>query len=288
MTFDTYQYATDTIMAALKRGTVPWRHPLLGGGESTLPRNLNTGKTYRGINLFLLALAGWDAGYGSPWWLTFKQARERGGHVRKGEKSTPVIFWKERFVEDDETGKPKKIPVIRHYRVFCVEQCEDLDYPRPELLERDFEPLDAAEQIVAGYADGPTIETTAASVASYSAIADQVQIPKPERFVDRHAYYATLFHELGHSTGHKSRLDREFASMTTGFGSPKYAKEELIAEFAAAGLCAQTGIPPSEIENSAAYIANWLKVLKSDKKLVVHAAGAGQRAVDWILGQRQR
>ncbi|MEM9419141.1 MAG: zincin-like metallopeptidase domain-containing protein [Planctomycetota bacterium] len=286
MTFDSYQYATDTIIAALECGTVPWRHPLLGGGQDQLPKNLNTGKTYRGINLFLLALAGWDAGYANPWWLTFKQARDRGGHVRKGEKSTSVIFWKEMLVEDEKTGKPKKVPVIKNYRVFSVEQCDNIDYPKPGTLERDFEPLEAAEQIVAGYEGAPFIETTCASVATYTPTTDLVQMPKPERFVDQNAYYATLFHELGHSTGHRSRLDREQAGVS--FGSAKYAKEELIAEFAAAGLCAMSGIPPSEIENSAAYIANWLNVLRSDKRLVVHAAGAGQKAMDWIVGQRQR
>lgn len=113
-------------------------------------------------------------------------------------------------------------------------------------------------------------------------------MPRPERFVDRETYYSVLFHELAHSTGHSSRLDRKAGGKPAPFGSPNYAKEELVAEFAAAGLSALVGIAPATVENSAAYIAGWLKALNSDKKLAVHAAGAGQKAVDWIVGQRVR
>lgn len=286
MPIDTYQEATNAILNALEKGTVPWRHPLLGGGQDTMPKNLNTGKTYRGINLFLLALAGWSSGYESPWWLTYKQARDRGGHIRKGEKSTTVIFWKELTVTDEETGKPKKIPVLRHYNAFNACQTEDVAYPAIEQPEVAFEPLEQAEQLVTGYSGAPAI-THGGSRACYSPLTDQVHIPAPERFVDRESYYTTLFHELAHSTGHSSRLDRGLDTKLAPFGTPTYAKEELVAEFAAAGLSAATGIAPAVVDNSAAYIAGWLKALKSDKKLVVHAAGAGQKAVDWIAGQRQ-
>lgn len=287
MPIDTYQEATNAILSALEKGTMPWRHPLLGGGQEYLPKNLNTGKTYRGINLFLLALAGCFAGYDSPWWLTYKQAQERGGHIRKGEKATTVIFWKELTITDEYTGKPKKVPVLRHYKAFNACQTEGVAYPQIEQPEVPFEPLEQAEQLVANYSGAPAI-THGGSQACYVPKTDQVQIPTPGRFVDREAYYATLYHELGHSTGHSSRLDRGIDTKLAPFGTPTYAKEELVAEFAAAGLSAATGIAPAVVDNSAAYIAGWLKALKSDKKLVVHAAGAGQKAVDWIVGQRDR
>ncbi len=244
MTIDTYQQATDTILAALESGTVPWRHPILGGGEHTLPRNLNTGKVYRGVNLFLLGLAGWLAGYSSPWWLTYKQAQQRGGHVRPKEKSTAVVFWKELTVTDPDTNEPKKVPVLRQYRVFNAEQTEGVAYPQVQRASVVFTPLEAAERLVDGYVGGPAV-VHGKSRACYVPAFDEVELPDRDRFVDREAYYATLFHELAHSTGHTSRLDRGLDDPIAPFGSPDYAKEELVAEFAAAGLCALTGIAPA-------------------------------------------
>lgn len=315
MATDLYQTITDRILEMLDRGTVPWRHPISGrpgpgsrtgpgSGTDGLPRNLQSGKAYRGINVFLLAITGWVQGYDSAYWLTFRQAKERGGHIRKGEKSTPIVFWKQYGIEDRETGKPKTVPVLRHYNVFNVLQCGGITPPDRAEADSNAEPLvpiQAAERIVAGYAGphsretsggsgggeasgGPVIER-GGSRAFYRPSTDTVRIPASARFVDRETYYATLFHELAHSTGHSSRLDRGLDTNLAVFGSADYSKEELIAEMGAAFLAATAGISPPTIEQSAAYIDGWREKLKGDKKLVIQAAGAGQRAADFILGQ---
>lgn len=285
---DVYQAVTDRILEMLDKGTVPWRHPIRGGAGGGWPKNLESGRPYRGVNVFLLAVTSWMKGYGSAYWMTYRQAAARGGHVRKGERSSMVVFWKQYDTTDKETGEPKKVPVLRYYSVFNAEQCEGVKPPdAPPEPAAPFEPIEAAERIVAGYADGPTIEHAGAQ-AYYRPPADLVRLPEPGRFLSREFYYATAFHELGHSTGHSKRLDRGLSTDLAPFGSPDYSREELVAEMASAFLCATAGISPPTIEQAAAYIAGWRKTLSDDKKLVVIAAGAGQRAADWVLGQRER
>ncbi len=286
MSFDVYQVVTDRILEMLDKGTVPWRHPIRGGAGGGWPKNLESGRPYRGVNVFLLAVTSWMKGYGSAFWMTYRQATERGGHVRKGEKSSMVVFWKQYDTTDKETGEPKKVPVLRYYNVFNAEQCEGVKPPdAPPEPAAPFEPIEEAQRILAGYTDGPTIEHTGAQ-AYYRPSADLVRLPEPGRFLSREFYYATAFHELGHSTGHSKRLARGLDKDLAPFGSTDYSKEELVAEMASAFLCATAGISPPTIEQSAAYIAGWRKKLADDKKLVVAAAGAGQRAADWVLGER--
>lgn len=298
MGLDIYQAVTDRIIELLDRGTAPWRHPIRGGGgaggregSGSFPANLASGKNYRGINVFLLAITAWIEGYDSPYWLTFRQARERGGSVRKGEKGSLVIFWKQCATKDAATGDEVTIPVLRHYTVFNAEQCEGIaapGVPEPDPAAPPFEQIEAAARIVERYTQeggGPRIQHRGRR-ASYWPREDFVQIAEPEWFVDPESYYATMFHELAHSTGHSSRLDRGLEAAPPSFGSPDYSKEELVAEMGAAFLAAASGISPPTIEQSAAYIAGWRKKLGSDRKLVIQAAGAGQRAADWILGNR--
>lgn len=285
---DIHQEVTDRIIELLDHGTVPWRNPIQTAGGSFWPKNLQSGKQYRGINVFLLAMQQWESGYSSNWWLTFKQARSREGTVRKGEKSSMVIFWKQIEKEDPETGEEITLPVLKHYHVFNVEQCDGIE--APEALtsgsaQEPFEPLAAAEEIVRGYANGPVIEWGRGK-AAYLPTEDRVVIPKPEVFEDRESYYCTLFHELSHSTGHSSRLDRGLDTKLAPFGSPDYSREELVAEMSAAFLSATAGISPPTIEQSAAYIDNWRRVLKSDKRVVVTAAGLAQKSADLILGEQ--
>ena len=304
MAIDTYQAVTDRIIELLEQGVVPWRNPILGSGGGGWPHNLVSDQPYRGINVFLLALTAWEKGYGSKYWVTYKQAAEKGGHVKKGEKSTLVIFYKQLKVEDDggangggqdsgggstSEGETKSVPMIRHYRVFNVEQCEGVE--KPDVVDWEpieFTPIQAAEQLVSGYADGPKIERHGLATACYRPGVDAVLVPVPERFQSVEAYYATLFHELAHSTGHSSRLDRGLDTDTAPFGSPDYGKEELVAEMAAAFLCSHCGIEPATIDQTAAYLQGWLKQLKQDKKLVVQSASAAQRAAEWVRGQRGR
>lgn len=284
MGVDVYQIVTDKIVDLLEQGTVPWRVPYRGGSGGH-PKNLKSSRPYRGVNVFLLAVEAWAKGYESAYWLTFKQAREKGGAVRKGEKSALVVFWKQLEVEDRETREPTKIPVLRYYRVFNVAQCEGVEAPDIAQYEPlNFTPIEAAQRIVEGYSDAPPIES-GGTVPCYSPAQDVVRMPEPERFVSAEEYHGCLFHELAHSTGHSKRLHRGLDKEAAGFGSESYSKEELVAEMAAAYLCNHAGIGPATIDNTAAYLQGWLKKLRDDKRLIVHAAGAAQKAADWILGE---
>lgn len=288
MALDVYQTVTDRIIELLDQGTVPWRHPIRGGSSGQMPTNLESQKHYRGINVFLLAVTAWAEGYDSPYWLTFKQAAKKGGHVRKGEKSSLVIFWKQYATKDKDSGEAVTIPVLRHYRVFNAEQCEGIEAPGADDPEPDtepFEPIEEAARIIREYRAGPAV-VYGGSRAFYRPSTDTVHMAEVVRFVEPGSYYSTFFHELAHSTGHSSRLARGLDTETRPFGSPDYSKEELVAEMGAAFLAAAAGIGPATIEQSAAYIDGWRKRLSDDKKLGVQAAGAGQRAADWILGAR--
>lgn len=288
-TFDIYAEVTGKIVAMLEAGVVPWRSPILGlraAGSGGWPKNMESGKEYRGVNVFLLAFTSWAKGYGSAHWLTFNQAKARGGSVKRGEKSSMVVFWKQYATNDRQTGEPVNVPVLRYYNVFNVEQCEGIDVPDAVRFEpMAFTPIERAEQIVNGYEGRPEIEH-GGHRAYYVAGTDSVTIPSPSRFASGEEYYSTLFHELAHSTGHSKRLDRGIDSEIRAFGSADYAREELVAEMAAAFLCGHAGITPATVENSAAYIGSWIKALKGDKRLAVSAAGAGQRAADWIRRNR--
>lgn len=284
--FDLYSEITRQIIAMLEQGVVPWRSPILGRSTAGHPKNLNTGKQYRGVNVFLLAFTAWSKGYESAYWLTYDQARGRGGAVKKGEKSSQVVFWKPIEVVDKETKEKKTTFVLRYYNVFNVDQCDGIDKPdAPKFTPSGIKPIDAAERIVKGYADGPAIEHKG-SQAFYRPLSDTICIAEPTRFQSTELYFATLFHEMSHSTGHSKRLDRKLDKDLRPFGSPDYGKEELVAEMSAAFLCGEAGIVPAVIDNQAGYISGWLGQLKSDKKLVVHAAGAAARSADWILGRR--
>ncbi|MFT3786017.1 MAG: zincin-like metallopeptidase domain-containing protein [Tepidisphaeraceae bacterium] len=285
--FDLYQTVTDQILAMLDRGVTPWRCPILGKASAGHPVNLASRKKYRGVNVFLLAVTAWAKGYESSNWLTFNQARERGGNVRKGEKSSLVVFWKPLEVTDRETGEKKETFVLRYYNVFNAVQCEGITIPdAPVFTPSELHPVEAAERIVHGYANAPEIHR-GGSKAFYRPSVDEVHVPEPTRFASTNEFYSTLFHELAHSTGHSSRLDRKLDTDPKPFGTPDYSREELVAEMAAAFLCGEADIVPSVIENQAAYLQGWINVLKGDKKLVIAAAGAAQRAADWILGERK-
>lgn len=273
---DVYQDVTDRIVEALEAGVVPWHQPWknLGG-----PRNLNSGRGYRGINPFLLQIEALAKGYSDPRWATFNGIREKGGMVRKGQHGTRITFWRRWQVDDkDNEGEKKTIMLIKDYTVFNVEQA-DFDPPlAPVATLEDYEPVAEAEAIVAGY-DGPEIQH-GGDRAYYSPPRDLVGVPEMGAFESVESYYAALFHELTHSTGHEDRLDRLDKST---FGSEPYAKEELVAELGAAMLVGVTGIEANH-EANASYIANWMKAIRDDKKLIVSAAAQAQKGADLICG----
>jgi|GEM_PF-64333 len=271
---DIYQLVTDRIIALLEAGTVPWRKPW--SGYASAPQNLVSRKAYRGINLLLLHAAG----FASPFWLTFRQAQELGGRVKKGEKSFPVVFWK--LFEDDEHGEPRTIPFIRYHSVFNVAQCEGIECPLAPVPRPEFQPIGECEQVVSGMPKAPVI-AHGFNRACYSPIRDSVEMPDRAAFSPPEEYYSVLFHELTHATGHPTRLGRKGVAETNSFGSDPYSREELVAEMGAAFLCGHCGIGAATIDQSASYIENWLTRLKNDRKLVIKAAADAQKAADFIL-----
>jgi len=285
---DVYAIITEKIINLLESGIVPWCKPWTSTG---LPRNLVSKKPYKGVNYFLLSATK----YVSPFWLTYRQAAELGGHVRKGEESTIVIFWKvedskrsNQDLEVEETdAKNRRRFLLRFYRVFNLEQCElpqaVLDkLPKIETYQHD--PIEAAERIIANMPNPPEIQY-AGSKAFYSPITDRITLPPRELFSSAEEFFGTLAHEASHASGHPKRLNRESIAEAAPFGSPTYSFEEIVAEMSAAYLCAEAGISPAVIDNEAAYIQGWLKKIRSEKRLVVIAAAQAQRAADYILNR---
>jgi len=274
-----YEIVTDKIIKQLEAGAAPWRRPW----TSQPAMNLISQKEYRGLNTFLLG----SQGYGSRFWLTYNQAAKLGGHVKAGEKSSLVVFWnigeeKIRKMSDGTERKSKPI-LLRYYSVFNLQQTEGI----AEKLGLDKQPaiipsLDECEAIAAGMPKPPAREQS--DKAWYRPGNDTVGMPSRSLFNSPEAYYATLFHELTHSTGHASRLSRDGIMERHSFGDADYSREELIAEMGSAMLCGVTGIAPAVLDNSAAYLANWIQVLKGDSKLLVTAASAAQKAADFIRG----
>jgi antirestriction protein ArdC len=281
MTNKVYDLVTQHVLAQLAKGTVPWRKPW-GLGPGMYPINATNNKPYKGINAWMLGMTS----YSDTRWLTYKQAQERGGHVRKGEKATAVIFWKVQTIEEEKEGeiKEKNIPVLRYYSVFNALQCDGLKLPALANNAPIFEPIERAESIIAGMPHKPPVGHDGGDKAYYVPLTDSVHLPPKSAFDNADEYYSTLFHEQSHSTGHSSRLNRSTLESLAPFGSQVYSKEELVAEFAAAFLCQESGIT-NTLDNSTAYITGWVKKIGSDKTLVVHGASQAQKAFEYILGQ---
>lgn len=278
---DIYQQVTDRIISIIERGTIPWRKNWSAG--SGMPRNLISKKEYRGINIFILSAMP----YSSPYWLTYKQATDLGGHVRKGEKSTPVIFWKmlDRHDQDDDSKATGKIPMLRQYHLFSAEQCENITIPPdPEETVNTFTPIERCEQIIRNMPNPPSIHY-GGSRCFYRPAEDRVQMAHEHTFNTSADFYHVLFHELSHSTGAKHRLARKEVMERNEFGSDDYSSEEITADLSASMLCAMAGISNETVELSASYINGWLSVLRQDKKAIVVASARAQASADYILGK---
>ena len=285
-----HRIVTERMIAALERGTVPWRKPWQAAAGR--PRSMGTGQPYRGVNVFLLGLTAAEEGYSSPFWGTYRQIGDLGGQVRKGEHSTLVVFWKQAQAEqpDPQTGEltVRQLPVLRYYRVFNAAQADHLPerfHPAPG----EHSEISGPQAVLDGYlARGPKLVHVAGDRADYHPATDTIRLPLRSQFRSGEGYYATAFHEAGHSTGHPSRLARPGIAAFDHFGSDRYAREELVAQMSSSILCAQTGIEdPGVFENSASYIAGWLSALNHDTRLVVTAAAQAQRACD-LINQAER
>lgn len=273
-----YDHITETIIKALESGRVVWQRPW----QTKKPCNAITGEAYRGINPFLLMLAG---DYADHRWVTYKQAEELGGNVKKGEKATWIVYSSPIVKKDKATDQVVgKYWLMRAYRVFNVEQCENLSKLKPlgELPNSEVDPNVKAEELWARYADAPTVKN--GDVACYTPSLDIITMPRREMFKTNAHYYATLYHEGAHSTGHTSRLNRKGVMESDGFGGYVYSIEELVAEFTSAFLIAEAGLDAPTHENTVAYIQSWIQALKDDKTLVVKAASQAQRVADYMLG----
>jgi antirestriction protein ArdC len=284
---DIYAIVTEKIITLLEQGVVPWRRPWVTTG---LPRNLISKKAYRGVNLFLLSASKFT----SPFWLTLRQANQLGGHVRRTEERTLAVFWKVEESDTDSdcqgsdtTATQRRRFVLRYYRVFNLEQCElphRILEKLPKAETREHEPIAACAEIVGCMPKPPEI-VHGGMKAFYSPQIDRVTLPPPELFISSAEYYGSAFHELLHSTGHRSRLARKSVLEGAPFGSATYSFEELVSEMGAALLCAAAGISPGTVDNQAAYIAGWLKRLRDDRRLVIRAAAHAQQGADYVLGK---
>lgn len=276
-----YEVITERFIEMLENGVVPWRKPWSGGG---FPVNAQTGRAYSGSNVFLLSCAP----YASNKWLTYKQSLALGGNVRRGERGFPVVYWN--FLEKaDGNGDVKKLPLLRYYTVFNVEQiagCEQCD----GLLVSGAETFDNAmlpepEAFIAGLNGHVPEIKHIENRAFYSPVLDYINVPGMEYFESSEAYYSTLFHELLHSTGHNTRLNRDGVGRgDISFGSGIYSNEELVAEIGASFCCNACGILPAVVDNSASYIANWLKRLRGDARLLLTASGHAEKAFKYLTG----
>ena len=282
-----YDEITGKIIGELEAGRVPWIQPwgtAAAKAPLAIPRNAATGRHYSGINVLILWGAVIEHGFPGQSWLTFRQALALGGNVRKGERGTTVVY-ADRFVPDDEKRRAREtgeeaqtIPFLKRFTVFNAAQCEGLPAdvaivappPAPGLIEPQVEALIRATGIdfrIGG------------NRAFYVPALDYVQVPPPQAYFEPINWHRTALHELGHATGHPSRLGRDMAG---SFGSKKYAFEELVAEINAAFCCASLGIMPTV--RHADYIGSWLDVMREDNRAIVRAASQASKAADWLLG----
>jgi antirestriction protein ArdC len=277
-----HERVTAQIIQRLEEGVVPWHTPHIA--NAGFPKNFQSGKAYRGINVILLGMAG----YTSPWFLTYKQAQERGGNVRRGERGYLVVKFGT-YAKAAEDGSEQQRKFLRHYTVFNASQIEGVEFP--ETRHPTFSPderTNTAQAMVAGMPNPPTIHEGRSARTCYNPKTDSIDIPHRSYFESEPRFYKSLFHEIVHSTGAANRLARKSLLNNRGISmSDKtiYSQEELVAEIGAAFLCAHAGIVTDEHANSAAYIESWLKVLKvgDNHRWIVDAAGHAQKAVDYVL-----
>jgi antirestriction protein ArdC len=275
------QIVTDRIVSRIEEsGLLPWQRPWKGYLSGNTPHNLVSKKPYKGINQLLLS------GGETPYWLSYKQAEKLGGTVRKGEKGSPCVFWLW-GEKEDKSGNKKQTAVMRYYTVFNLSQCDGIEMPSLGIDGEAFDPIADAESAVANMPNAPVIEHKEARAYYMGGFADRVNMPIRESFKDAHGYYAVLFHELAHSTGHHTRLNRFTDGFASYFGTESYAQEELVAELAASFIVADLGLEtPTTFENSATYLKGWADKLRKDPQAIVKAASQAQKAHDYILATK--
>ena len=270
------QEVSEKIIAAMEQGELPWIKPWSGIGGDNMPRNATTRRAYSGCNVALLWLSANANGYSSQRWLTYKQAQEAGGNVKKGEKATSIIYTST-FEKKNDQGEIDNIPFLKSFAVFALEQCEGLDHliEKPKIINLNQRDIECDAFMAATLADIRHGEGR----AYYSSSNDFIMLPPMESFTSSNGYYATALHELVHWTGAEKRANRQFGKR---FGDKAYAAEELVAELGAAFMCAEFGF--DAVTQHAAYIQNWIKLLQDDPKAFITAASKASAAVEYLRG----
>lgn len=288
--FDVYKMITDRMLEAIERDkALPWVKPwdtVKGVNQC----NGITGRQYSGINMFLLSLTSFESNF----WYSFKQLQEAGGKLKEGAKATQVVFWKRLKVtqKDEQTGttETKVIPLLRYYNVFNLDQIDGIAPKEFKVPNPEAKPIELCEGIVADYVERCSLfqlQSKVSDRAFYAPALDLVQVPKIEQFKTVEQYYSVLFHELGHSTGHKTRLNRKEVVNGGMFGDSDYSVEELVAELTASFVCAETGISNETTERmNKAYLQNWYEALRKDRKMFVTASARASKAANLILNKQ--
>jgi len=282
---DIYTCVTNRIIADLEQGVRPWMKPWSAehaAGRITRPLRHN-GQAYQGINILLLWSAAAAGGYSAPIWMTYRQARDLGAHVRKGEKGEPVVYastFTRESEDDNGEAVEEQVPFCKGYTVFNVEQIDGLPAHYHQVAEPVLDPVQRIEHAERFFAETGATLRHGGNSAYYATGSDHIQMPPFESFRDPESYYATLAHELTHWTKHPSRLDRDFGRKRRGDAG--YAREELVAELGAAFLASDLEITPEVREDHAAYIESWLQILSDDKRAIFTGAAHAQRAVEYL------
>lgn len=302
---DVYDIINEKLIAAMEKADFKnvekrWNAPTEG-----LPMNLLSKQPYRGINFLICLIESEIRGWDSPYFLTFKQAQEKGGAVKKGAKGVSVVYYEIRYktpkgayigsdvanaMSKEQRAILTKIFILKYYTIFHISDCEDLKIKLPEIKDvPEIEIIEACETLIQNMPNKPALSQNGGDRAFYRPSTDSVHLPKMGWFKSAQYYYSTAFHELIHSTGHKSRLNREGIVNFDKFGSERYASEEMIAEIGGAYMCAHAGILNWTIGRQASYAENWRQVLvengKADKKFIFNAASSAQKAADYMLGK---
>lgn len=285
-TQETYEKITASILKLIENGDLlPWQKSWKGTDE--FARSMATGKLYRGMNRWILTLTAQANGW-SPWFGTYKQIEALGGQVRKGEKSSLAILWKPMETIDKATGLPKKFMFLKTFSIFSASQADNLPekfYAKPEQGDEAAEVNESAQGVFDGYIESQSIPVGyGGNRAFYSPSEDRIQLPLRESFNGTEEFYGTAFHEAAHSTGHKSRLDRDLGEINQ-FGDHGYSREELVAELSSSLVLGSLGLDkPSVTNNQAAYLKGWMSKIASDPQAFVWAAGKAEKAANMILG----
>ena len=292
---DLYQQVTNRIITHLEKGEIPWRKTWSGYG---LARNLATNHIYTGINMILMNCLP----YPIPYYMSFKQVQEKGGRIKQGAKAELIFYFNILFKDkadntiskeqasilERQGAEVKVLKYLKYYNVFNIKDIEGIEYASPDITLQPHEKLERCENIILNMPNAPEMIHQDLSQAYYNKVHDFVNMPEIGQFQSPEEYYVTFFHELAHATGHQKRLNRPGITESEKFGDKKYSEEELIAEMAASFLSAQVSIDYDPIiENTAAYLQGWLKVLKEDKMFIFKVAAEAQKAADYVLGVKR-